>query len=338
MTSNSSTCRRILAAAAMLALGSSSALAQSCASAPTPVRDLQIERYYADAEGTKIDPALKAATDAAVEPLVAFMREVVRNADAAVTSARPDQRAASAHCALDWLSAWAKGDAWLGSRITQQGEYQRKWDLGGAALAYVKVKSFATAEQRRLIEGWLVRVAVAARAFFDNPSRKRNNHWYWLALGLGGVSLATGDERWWSMAREMARDAARDIRPDGSLPMELERGERALHYHAFAAMPLVVLAEIAAARGEDFYAFDNGALHRLIALTRAGLDDPARFDKLAGVRQKVVSSTPGAAWLPIYARRFPDRLPPPLPAMRMADRRLGGDAQALLDTISSRRK
>ena len=124
----------------------------------------------------------------------------------------------------------------------------------------------------------LKRLAVVSRAFFDNPERKRNNHWYWLGLGVGAVAIATEDERLWLQARGIAEDAAHHIRADGALPMELERGPRALHYHAFSLMPLVVLAELAALRGEDFYAFHNGALGRLAALTLRGFDEPETFE------------------------------------------------------------
>jgi poly(beta-D-mannuronate) lyase len=333
MTGNSTVRALLLTALLMTAVQTSAATAQSCRPPPDAVRDLDIPRYYSDAAGTKVDPALKAVNEAAVAPLVAFLREVVRHADAAQSSAKAEKREASARCALSWLENWARAGAWLGKRITQQGEYQRKWDLGGAALAYIKVKAFASPGQRRVVEPWLLRVAGEARGFFDNPERKRNNHWFWLGLALGGVAIATGDESMWGLARGIAQDAARDILADGALPMELERGERALHYHAFAAMPLIVLAELAALRGEDFYASGDGALHRLAGLTLKGFADPQIFERLSGTRQVLVASSPGAGWLPLYAQRFPDRVKDAGVSMRMGDRRLGGDVSLLLKPV-----
>ena len=325
------------AAVAIMAEALPVAAAQPCPNPPPAVRDLDIPRFYSDAAGSKVDPRLKAANEAAVAPLVAFLREVTAEADAALRSTKVEKRQETARCALSWLEAWARGGAWLG-RVDQQGEAQRKWDLTGTALAYVKVKPYATPEQRKVIETWLLKVAGAARAYFDDPGRKRNNHWYWLGLGLAGVAIATGDERQWATARDIARDAARDIRDDGALPMELARAERALHYHAFAVMPLVVLAEIARARGEDFYAFNDGALHRLVALTVRGLDDPAVFEKLSSVRQALVPSTPGVAWLPLYRRHFSAALGGNLPSMKTADRRFGGDALLLIEMLAAGRK
>ena len=328
----------LTAALAALGCGLTSAAAAACPAPPAAVRDLDIPRYYSDPAGTIVDPSLKARYDAATAPLIAFLREVTAQADAAVKSAKADKRAASARCAVGWLAAWAREGAWLGQRITQQGEYQRKWDLGGVALAYLKVQQAATPAERSAIEAWLKEVADRARAFFDNPQRKRNNHWYWLGVGLGGVALATGDDRYWQMARAIAVDAARDIRSDGALVMELERGQRALHYHAFSVMPLVVLAELAAARGEDFYALEKGALHRLVEVTLRGLDDPATFERLAGVGQVTSPSTPGAGWLQLYRARFPARTGAPMIAMRPSDRRLGGDIEALMRHLAARQQ
>jgi poly(beta-D-mannuronate) lyase len=223
---------------------------------------------------------------------------------------------------------------------TAQSDYQRKWDLGGVALAYLKVRDLATDEERRVIEPWLIRFADAARGFFDDPRHKRNNHWYWLGLGMAGVAVAADSPRHWVMARDIMQDATRDIAADGTLPKELARGGRAVHYHAFSVMPLVVLAEIAAARGEDWYAFSDGALHRLVAVTLKGLADPSVFARLAGEPQQ---ANPGAGtgWLILYERRFRDRLPANWPEgrpdMRPAHRWLGGDVEHLMMALGARR-
>jgi poly(beta-D-mannuronate) lyase len=327
-------CLAWLAAVGAMALMPAAGAAQACPPPPAVVRDVDVPRFYDDAAGSRVDARLKAAHEAAAAPLVAFLRHVSGKADAALRAGKSDRQQAAAACALAWLEAWARGDAWLG-RVNRQGEYQRKWDLAGASLAYLKVKPFATAEQRHVIEAWLARVARAARAFFDDPGRRRNNHWYWLGLALAGTALAKGDAALWAEARRIATDAARDIRADGTLPMEMERGARALHYHAFSAMPLVVLAELAATRGEDFYALGNGALHRLVAVTLRGLAEPARFGSLTGVAQELGASSQGAGWLRLYAWRFPARTIPEVSPARSTDRRLGGDVEVLLAALRS---
>jgi poly(beta-D-mannuronate) lyase len=315
--------------------GACAAPVSACPAPPPAVRDIDLPRFYSDEAGSRIDPKQRALNAAAGKPLTEFLRFVTKEADRSLKSARAPKREEAAQCAASWIAAWAAGDAWLGRMETQQAEYQRKWDLAGVSLAYLKVKPHATAQQRRVIEPWLNRFADASRAFFNNPMRKRNNHWYWLGLALAGTALAIDSDRHWSEARRIMQDAARDIRADGALPMELARGGRAAHYHAFAVMPLVVLAELAATRGEDWYGFNNGALHRLVALTVKGFEDPSTFERLAQTPQQSTANSMGTGWLPLYVRRFPDRLRPPVPDMRTSHRWTGGDVMLLIAKLEA---
>ncbi len=297
---------------------------------PPPVqKDLDIPRFYGDAKGSVIDPRQKALHDAAVVPLTTFVRDVTSQADKAHKRSKPAEQQEAASCALAWLTAWAKGDAWLGRMAQAQAEYQRKWDLAGVALAYLKVKSFASTEQRRTIEPWLMRFADAARAFFDDASHKRNNHWYWLGLAVGATAIATDSERHWQIARGIMTDAARDIAADGTLALELARGGRALLYHTFSAMPLVTLAELARAKGEDWYALNDGALHRLVHVTVKGVAEPNLLEARVGVRQDAAPWS-GMAWLHLYLPRFAGRVGTiPLQDVKSGHRWVGGDTLVL---------
>ncbi len=311
------------------------AVAETCRPPPSPVVDLDVQRFYGDKAGSTVDAAKLAAHDAAVAPLTAFVREVTQTADKARRRAPGKARDDLAACALNWMQAWAQSGALLGTMRSQQADYQRKWDFTGLALAYVKVRPFATSEQRSGIETWLRRLADRSRAFFDDPGRVRNNHWYWLGLGLAAVGLES--PRHWEMARAIMRDAARDIAADGTLPKEMERQSRALFYHAFAVMPLVVMAEIAASRGENWYDFEGGALHRLVAATHAGLVAPDIFDRRAGVAQERPVNA-RAGWLQLYLARFPERLTAPHPITADGHRWIGGNALLLKSALDADRR
>lgn len=325
--------QRVLLEMAMIAFVTVHAIAPAravaaCPAIPPVVTSLDVPRFYGDEGGTVVDPILKARHELAVAPLTAFVREVVSDADHAYTRSSPKSQGEAAQCALTWLSTWAAGGAWLGTMSTKQAEYQRKWDLAGVALAYLKVRPFARPDQRAVIEPWLQNFADTAHAFFDNPEHKRNNHWYWLGLGEAAVGLATDSRRHFDIAREIMHDAASDIAADGTLPAEMTRGQRALFYHVFAMTPLIVMAELAASRGEDWYAFGNGALHRLVSASLAGLQSPENFDRLAGVSQERPVNT-RAGWLQLYQQRFPDRVAAPLPKVADAHRWLGGNVLIL---------
>ncbi len=325
---------QLLAAVLLVGLGTGALAESACPAPPPPVTALTLTRFYADKTGSVVDPALAQSHKAETAPLTQFLREVTSHADKAWRRTKPADKVAAANCGLVWLAAWARGQALLGSMGSPQAESQRKWDMTGAALAYLKLKRFASDAQRREIEPWLIKLADAARAVFDDPNHKRNNHWYWLGLGLGAVGHATGSEKHWAAARGIMQDAARDIAADGSLPMEVARGQRALHYHAFALMPLVTLAEIARARGEDFFQLGGDALDRLAGLTAKGLADPAVFDRLAGVPQERPVN-PGAGWLALYRLHRPFD-PPGLPVVSPGHRWLGGDTAILHAVLDQR--
>ena len=284
-------------------------------------------RPYTDAAGSNADAATTARHTAEAEPLKAWLSFVTRSADAAM-SASGDAAAEAGRCAVRWLAEWARAGALLGDMTSKQAEYERKWDMTGAALAWLKVRRYASPDERRDIDTWLARLADASTRFAELPGHKRNNHWYWLGLGLGAVGIATVDPARWARAHAIFRDALAHIAADGTLPLELARGKRALHYHAFAVMPLVTLAELAAMRGEDWWSERDGALHRLVARTLAGLADPAAFDTLAGVAQERPVN-PQAGWIALYAARFPERVPAGLPASKPSHRWLGGDVRLM---------
>ncbi len=318
--------RSLLIAALMTVPAGARLLAADCPAPPAAARDLDLARYYADEKGTTVDPAAEARLRAATEPLTAFLGFVASKADRAWQQrSSPVETAA---CGLAWIEAWARAGAYMGTMSSKQAEAQRRWDLAGIALAYLKLKRFATTEQRQIVEPWLVALADKARAAFDEPGVKRNNHWYWMGLAFGATGVASGSDRHWQQARSIMQDAARDIGPDGILPLEMARGTRALHYHAFALMPLVTLAELAAARGEDWYALNDGALHRLVRRTLDGLADPGGFERLAGVTQERPVRT-SSGWLTSYQERFRARVLNDRVRVPAAHRWLGGDVTVL---------
>lgn len=306
--------------------------ASACPPPPPAIKDITVPRFYGDKDGSVVDAKLAEAHKKAVAPLTGFLRQVTQDADKSWRRSKPEAQAEVGTCAVAWLAAWAQGDAWLGTMETKQAEYQRKWDLAGVALAYIKVRRFATPEQRATIEPWLMRFADVTRTFFDDRDRKRNNHWYWLGLAVGAVAIAADSPRHWEMARGIMQDAAADIAPDGTIQLEIERKGRALHYHAFAVTPLVVLAELAQSKGEDWYAFGDGAIHRLVGLTLEGLERPELFEQIAGVEQDD-QTRPGAGWYHLYRHRFPDRSIVKSDDIPEGHRWLGGNALVLLDVL-----
>jgi poly(beta-D-mannuronate) lyase len=300
---------------------------------PAPIRDLAGVSYYTDAHHSVADPALKRRNQEAFAPLRAFVARIVDLANGWMVS-RPANPAYAARV-VETLASWARSGALLGT-VNQQGAFEREWTLGGLALAYLRVRDAPGLDPaaRATVEAWLVKIAEAIRPDYERPGRMSaaNNHAYWAGLAVGAAGAAAQDRALYDWGLSRARIGIAQVRPDGFLPLELERKALALHYHLFALAPLVMTAELAAANGTDLYKEGDGAIRRLADRVIAGLADPAPFAAAAGAAQEVKRPPRGAdlAWAEPYFARFHDRrLAPLLAAARpLRDDRLGGDLTA----------
>jgi poly(beta-D-mannuronate) lyase len=299
-------CRRT--AVLLLALGCRAAFA--CEAPPPAVIDIDANSYYSDSHHSIIDPVRKARNEAAVKPVNDYL-EVVAHAATDWQRRHDGERA---RCALDWLGAWADAGAMLGKMTTEQSFYTRKWTLGGLALSYARVQPAATPEQRKRIEAWLLALADATIRHADAHKGGRNNHYYWEGLAVTAVGAVTRDARSLAWGRKVFDEAMGQVQPDGSLPREMERAARALHYHLFAAAPLVMMASILDVQ--------SAQLDRLVTFSRAGVADPAAIEKVTGVRQERPGGMPG--WIAIYDRHAGQAPARAYPANNW-DARMGGD-------------
>lgn len=300
-------CRAAAACCAGLLLGATAEQAFACPFAPPAVHDLELARFYTDGAGSTTSPALLDQHKRDTAPVRTFLKTMTGEADASFIQPTGSLGLYRAKCAVEWLEVWARGEALLGRVVEKQAAAERRWTLAGAALAYLKVKPAATPAQAQVIEQWLTKLALAAETDFQNGKLKHNNHYYWLGLGLAATSLATGDAARWEKARAIMKDAADGIAANGTLPLELARQARALHYHAFALMPLTAMAELARSKGEDWYAFGDGALDRLVAITARGIEAPELFEQLSGYAQERPVD-PQYGWLQLYGLERPSAL------------------------------
>jgi poly(beta-D-mannuronate) lyase len=279
--------RTPLLAALLLTFGLQAA--RACEAPPPAVRDIDANSYYIDKNHSVIDPVRKARNEAATKPVDEFLEAVARHASA--YQAAPAKRD-EAQCGLQWLSAWARQDAMLGKMSSNQSYYTRKWALGGLALSYAKLRPAANDADRQAIDAWLKALADATLVHADANKGVRNNHYYWEGLAVAATGAVTGDQRLLGWGRKVFDHAMSQVAEDGSLPLEMGRAAKALHYHSFAAQPLVMLASILDVQSPK--------LDRLVRFTLQGVADPSAIEKATGIAQERIKSAPG--WTLVYAR------------------------------------
>jgi poly(beta-D-mannuronate) lyase len=281
----------------------------SCPQPPPAVTDLTYESAYRSDDPTQsaVDAGKAAQYRKRAEDLRMFKDRVNRMADAYIGIRPRDARIAQ--CIASWLDTWATGHALVGGAVTAQGNAERKWNLVSFALDYMLLADAAEvpAIQREHIEAWLGEVA---RAWLEGPDyglQKPNNHLNWGALALIAAGVAVRDDKLFRKGLELARTALDQIAEDGSLPLELARGTRAVVYQAYALEPLIVAAELAAPNGVDLYAERGGALHRLVRFTTEAMRQPSMIAQRVGEAQEWAQSYAAVwGWAFAYTARFPD--------------------------------
>lgn len=289
----------------------STSQAYTCPALEPLPRNIVAYDYYSDARKSVPDAARLDAYRQAAAPFDRTMTAAELAADFYLHSGS----IAAANCVLQILDANARSHAMTGAIASNQSYYLQGWTIGALAVTYLKVRNSGagTAPEQAEIVHWLVHVARSTQDYFDerrakNAQSGRNNHLYWAGFAVMSAGIAADDRALYNWGVGTFRDGVRQIASNGTLPLEMARGRRALHYHLFAAEPLVTMAEFAEANGLDLYAYDRGALHRLVARCVSGLQNNAWFAQQTGFPQDAPGSrlTPSdVAWLRPYEQRFP---------------------------------
>ena len=245
---------------------------------------------------------------------------------------------AIAACVLDWLYELASADAFLG-KVNSQGAYARQWSLGSFSSAYLQIKNYhqKDARKNKVVREWLSKIAVAVQSEYGNISdskRLLNNHFYWAAWSVVNTGVALNKKDFYDWGINGAKYAfAVQVREDGTLPLEMKRGKKALQYHIFSLAPLIMISETATRNGENLYDAGSGISHVMVGTIFSALKDPTHFEDASGFEQEAVESiSPGHySWMEVYNSRYPnEKMTVWLKAHRpIFSRRTGGDMSFL---------
>ena len=296
----------------------------TCPDLPPLPKNIEATSYYSDAKHSVVDPAKQAAYNAVRKQFQTTMAATEKAAD---TFQQSGNRSA-AECVLRILDSEAGAAAMTGTMSSNQAYYVQNWTLGSLAVTWLKVRSAApgTPQQREAAIAWLKAVAMQTQAYFAARHAKgtndgTNNHYYWAGFAVMGAAISSNDPALYAWARGTFDEAAGRVTADGTLPLEMDRGQRALHYHLFALAPIVMLAEFGEANGDDAYARNDHALQRLAERSIAGLRDNSYFEQKSGAAQDTPDpaglNSDDVLWLVPYLRRVPN-----------------ADAAKLLQTVS----
>ncbi len=288
------------------------ACAEAC-TIPPPISSIDLSGFYDDPDGY----------GRAIKPLHAFIETVNKTADSGDKA-----------CVIALLDSWARANALMAPIKGYQGYYERSWAGTDFALALLRFfpqsKNDAPAVPPP-ISKWLIEIAASTRDA-NAINRLHNNLVYWAGLNLTAIGTLTKRPDLIDAGIARAREGIRDIQPNGTLERELKRGDRALHYHNFALIPLVFTAELAHARHVDLYSENNGAIRRLANVVIDAVLDESSFSAYTSTPQHLFPWTFASdlAWMEPYQARFRDPRLATLIAQRrpFINPRLGGNVTA----------
>lgn len=286
-----------------------------CRAAPSkPIKNLVLGNVYKRSDPTRseIDDEARDIYQGQTKALNAFQDRLSKSANAYLKSGGTNEN--GARCALDWLYEWAEDGALLGD-MNVQGTYARQWALAGFASSYLQVKSYSAYDEnkKRAIDQWLEDVARAVMNDYADISLsagRQNNHLYWAAWAVTATGLVTDKKEFYDWGVGKVKYALHvQAQSDGTLPLELTRGKKALQYHVFALAPLIMVSEAATRNGENLYKENDGMLHKIVDRVFAGLQDPSYFQQKTGVTQIPGDSISAMhfSWLEAYNARFPEQ-------------------------------
>jgi poly(beta-D-mannuronate) lyase len=274
--------------------------------------DLTTDRFYSDSKSSIIDPEKWKAYVASSGPYKELGNRIVDAADAYQTTGRR----AAVECALQHMVAAANDGVFTGKMSSNQAYYVHGWVIGGVAIAYLKVRNsgLISADQSKAILPWIEKVVSQSQDYFEAHRKNsagdaQNNHLYWAGVEVAAAGIAANDRRLFDWGIETYQVGISQIQPDGSLPQEMRRGQRALHYHLYALAPLVYLGEFGEENGLHSYADRDYAIKKLANLCVEGLEDNGFFVKATGIPQDTPNGPPAAeqiSWAKIYLARFPN--------------------------------
>jgi poly(beta-D-mannuronate) lyase len=282
---------------------------------PEPVHlspDLTTDGFYSDSQSSIIDPVKWKAYVESSGPYKNLGEQAANAADAyRATGSR-----AAAQCVLKLLNTAAANGAFTGKMSSRQAYYVQGWVIGALAIALLKVRDsgLVSTEETALLAKWMKSVARQTMDFYDAAAAKpggeaQNNHLYWAGVEIAAIAIAANDRSMFEWAIATYKNGVRQITAEGTLPLEMRRGQRALHYHLYAIAPLVYLAEFGEDNGMDLFSENDYALKRLVDRAIAGLEGSGYFDQAAGIKQDTPNGPPTAeaiSWANIYVKHFPD--------------------------------
>lgn len=281
-----------------------------CKDTPAPPVNLEFKSIYKGTDPTESIPDKESELiyRRQVAPLNAYLDDLAKMSN--IYTRSNGRNLSSAKCVLSWMNDWSQQEALL-MDPSRYGRFVRAWTLASLSSAYIQISLDGRLDsvQKVSVKKWLSQLNKAVIRDYSKPADgtiPKNNQLYWAAWAVGITSTVLQNPEHFRWAMSRAKTGLVQIEDDGTMPLEVRRSSRAQTYHLFAAIPLVMLAELGANNGVNLYNYNNGALHRLVNLNIMQYFNPEYLTHRAGARQHIDRKLFSGllSWLEPYNTRF----------------------------------
>lgn len=199
---------------------------------------------------------------------------------------------------LSTLRQYAEADAfrWYNGATPSRVSYSDTYGLKTVLTPTIAAWSVLTAAEpemvrdiQREIDNWMWTVVNRVDHYHGRDrslSSNRNNQRYMLATNLMQLGLLYESEYLVQRALFEATKVGTEQRPDGSLPLETDRGADALGYTGHATVSLMALAEYASLLGIDLYEHPETNFRSIFEFYADAIEEPSLIERYAGVGQR----------------------------------------------------
>jgi hypothetical protein len=292
-----------------------------CANVQPPPASFILPNYYENARADYSSAERQKAFRDATSPVMEYIDAIVRSSDASLIATK-NQKQVIEECIVHNLSAWAEAHAFVQTPINSQGRAIRTFEAVGLCIAYLKI--VGEPGQHPIIENWLGELGWTI--WRENRNFHQNIE-YWSAAAVSicsGLIKKNADAM--HIGAAVFNSAMLDIAKNGSLPNEMKRGSRIVHYHQFSLMGLLLILNISEANSIEL---NTSKLGNLVKFT---LNETASAGKGLGLPQEWTKTHENWLYLCLWSDTCSKTLPINLPIAKPADsyfRNLGGDQKLL---------
>jgi poly(beta-D-mannuronate) lyase len=230
---------------------------------------------------------------------------IKKNLSASVVAAlnTPSAAAAARACIVKQVDLWASKNAMLGNVATNDPLGHRvaimtmAWTGVSIANALQVTDGIAplSPDAKSRIRTWFAEMTKQIEADFaprERPAKDKwldanANHRFWAGAGVGLMAVETGDRAAFDWAMMILRTALTDVSADGSMPSEMWRGGKALHYQNFSLQSLAILVSLADANGVALTDAEEKTLARAARFALRTFADPTALEKSSGRKQEL---------------------------------------------------